>query len=114
MITLKAIYKDNADTIIGNCDSELFLGGKQGTTLKELSENPGKETIDLYNTSETRSNQKSFGLNYQKTGKELMSRDKFKVMDGRKCILEIRGSRTFYSDKFDINESENIWEIMYY
>lgn len=114
MIILKAIYKDNADTIIGNCDIELFFGGKEGTTLKELSENPGKETIDLYNTSETRSNQKSFGLNYQKTGKELMSRDGIKVMDGRKCILEIRGSRPFYSDKFDINESENIWEIMYY
>lgn len=88
---LKVIYKDNEDTIIGNCDSELFLVGKEGTTLKELSENSGKETIDLYNTSETRSNQKSFGLNYQKTGKELMSRDEIKVMDGGKCILEIRG-----------------------
>lgn len=104
---LKAIYKDNADTIIGNCDSELFLGGKEGTTLKELSENLGKETIDLYNTSETRSNQKSFGLNYQKTGKELMSRDEIKVMDGGKCILEIRGSRPFYSDKFDITKHRN-------
>ena len=71
---LKAIYKDNADTIVGNCDSTLFLGGKEQTTLKELSETLGKETIDLYNTSETRSNQKSFGLNYQKTGKELMSK----------------------------------------
>lgn len=104
---LKAIYKDNADTIIGNCDSELFLGGKEGTTLKELSENLGKETIDLYNTSETRSNQKSFGLNYQKTGKELMSKDEIKVMDGGKCILEIRGSRPFYSDKFDITKHKN-------
>lgn len=104
---LKAIYKDHADTIIGNCDSELFLGGKEGTTLKELSENLGKETIDLYNTSETRSNQKSFGLNYQKTGKELMSRDEIKVMDGSKCILEIRGARPFYSDKFDITKHEN-------
>ena len=104
---LKAIYKDNADTISGNCDSELFLGGKEGTTIKELSENLGKETIDLYNTSETRSNQKSFGLNYQKLGKELMSRDELKVMDGGKCILEIRGARPFYSDKFDITKHKN-------
>uniref|UniRef100_UPI0038BA8136 VirD4-like conjugal transfer protein, CD1115 family n=1 Tax=Streptococcus suis TaxID=1307 RepID=UPI0038BA8136 len=101
---LKAIYKDNADTIIGNCDTELFLGGKEGTTLKELAENLGKETIELYNTSETRSNQKSFGLNYQKLGKELMSRDELKVMDGGKCILEIRGTRPFYSDKYDITK----------
>ena len=104
---LKAIYKDHADTIIGNCDSELFLGGKEGTTIKELSENLGKETIDLYNTSETHSNQKSFGLNYQKLGKELMSRDELKVMDGGKCILEIRGARPFYSDKFDITKHKN-------
>ncbi|WP_221762937.1 VirD4-like conjugal transfer protein, CD1115 family [Streptococcus intermedius] len=104
---LKAIYKDHADTILGNCDSELFLGGKEGTTIKELSENLGKETIDLYNTSETRSNQKSFGLNYQKLGKELMSRDELKVMDGGKCILEIRGARPFYSDKFDITKHKN-------
>lgn len=104
---LKAIYKDNADTITGNCDTELFLGGKEGTTIKELSENLGKETIDLYNTSETRSNQKSFGLNYQKLGKELMSRDELKVMDGGKCILEIRGARPFYSDKFDITKHKN-------
>lgn len=104
---LKAIYKDHSDTILGNCDSELFLGGKEGTTIKELSENLGKETIDLYNTSETRSNQKSFGLNYQKLGKELMSRDELKVMDGGKCILEIRGARPFYSDKFDITKHKN-------
>lgn len=104
---LKAIYKDHADTILGNCDSELFLGGKEGTTIKELSENLGKETIDLYNTSETRSNQKSFGLNYQKLGKELMSRDELKVMDGGKCILEIRGARPFFSDKFDITKHKN-------
>ena len=104
---LKAIYKDHADTILGNCDSELFLGGKEGTTIKELSENLGKETIDLYNTSETHSNQKSFGLNYQKLGKELMSRDELKVMDGGKCILEIRGARPFYSDKFDITKHKN-------
>lgn len=104
---LKAIYKDHADTILGNCDSELFLGGKEGTTIKELSENLGKETIDLYNTSETRLNQKSFGLNYQKLGKELMSRDELKVMDGGKCILEIRGARPFFSDKFDITKHKN-------
>nr|WP_323680573.1 type IV secretory system conjugative DNA transfer family protein [Streptococcus suis] len=104
---LKAIYKDNADTIIGNCDTELFLGGKEGTTLKELAENLGKETIELYNTSETRSNQKSFGLNYQKLGKELMSRDELKVMDGGKCILEIRGTRPFYSDKYDITKHKH-------
>lgn len=104
---LKAIYKDHAETIQGNCDSELFLGGKEGTTIKELSENLGKETIDLYNTSETRSNQKSFGLNYQKLGKELMSRDELKIMDGEKCILEIRGARPFYSDKFDITKHKN-------
>lgn len=104
---LKAIYKDHAETIQGNCDSELFLGGKEGTTIKELSENLGKETIDLYNTSETRSNQKSFGLNYQKLGKELMSRDELKIMDGGKCILEIRGARPFYSDKFDITKHKN-------
>ncbi|HEL0748044.1 TPA: type IV secretory system conjugative DNA transfer family protein, partial [Streptococcus equi subsp. zooepidemicus] len=99
---LKAIYKDNADTIVGNCDSTLFLGGKEKTTLKELSETLGKETIDLYNTSETRSNQKSFGLNYQKTGKELMSQDEITVMDGGKCIFQLRGVRPFLSDKFDI------------
>ena len=104
---LKAIYKDHADTILGNCDSELFLGGKEGTTIKELSENLGKETIDLYNTSETRSNQKSFGLNYQKLGKELMSRDELKVMDGGKCILQIRGIRPFFSDKYDITAHAN-------
>lgn len=99
---LKAIYKDNADTIVGNCDSTLFLGGKEKTTLKELSETLGKETIDLYNTSETRSNQKSFGLNYQKTGKELMSQDEITVMDGGKCIFQLRGVRPFLSDKYDI------------
>ena len=104
---LKAIYKDNADTIVGNCDSTLFLGGKEKTTLKELSETLGKETIDLYNTSETRSNQKSFGLNYQKTGKELMSQDEIIVMDGRKCIFQLRGVRPFLSDKFDITRHKN-------
>ena len=104
---LKAIYKDNADTIVGNCDSTLFLGGKERTTLKELSETLGKETIDLYNTSETRSNQKSFGLNYQKTGKELMSQDEITVMDGSKCIFQLRGVRPFLSDKFDITKHKN-------
>ena len=104
---LKAIYKDNADTIVGNCDSTLFLGGKEKTTLKELSETLGKETIDLYNTSETRSNQKSFGLNYQKTGKELMSQDEITVMDGSKCIFQLRGVRPFLSDKFDITKHKN-------
>ncbi|MCR0494828.1 type IV secretory system conjugative DNA transfer family protein [[Clostridium] innocuum] len=104
---LKAIYKDNADTIVGNCDSTLFLGGKEKTTLKELSEILGKETIDLYNTSETRSNQKSFGLNYQKTGKELMSQDEITEMDGGKCIFQLRGVRPFLSDKFDITKHKN-------
>ncbi len=104
---LKAIYKDHADTIIGNCDSTLFLGGKEKTTLKELSETLGKETIDLYNTSENRSNQKSFGLNYQKTGKDLMSQDEITVMDGGKCILQLRGVRPFLSDKYDITKHKN-------
>lgn len=104
---LKAIYKDSADTIVGNCDSTLFLGGKEKTTLKELSETLGKETIDLYNTSETRSNQKSFGLNYQKVGKDLMSQDEITVMDGGKCIFQLRGVRPFLSDKFDITKHKN-------
>ena len=104
---LKAIYKDHADTIVGNCDSTLFLGGKEKTTVKELSETLGKETIDLYNTSETRSNQKSLGLNYQKTGKELMSQDEITVMDGGKCIYQLRGVRPFLSDKFDITKHKN-------
>ena len=99
---LKAIYKDNADTIIGNCDTTLFLGGKEKTTLKEISETLGKETIDMYNTSETRSNQKSYGLNYQKLGKELMTQDELSVMDGGKCILQLRGVRPFLSEKYDI------------
>lgn len=99
---LKAIYKDNADTITGNCDTTLFLGGKEKSTLKELSETLGKETIDMLNTSETRSNQNSYGLNYQKLGKELMSQDELAVMDGGKCILQLRGVRPFLSDKYDI------------
>ena len=104
---LKAIYKDNADTIIGNCDSTLFLGGKEKTTLKELSETLGKETIDLYNISETKSNQNSFAMNYQKTGKELMSQDEITVMDGGKCIFQLRGVRPFFSDKYDITKHKN-------
>ena len=104
---LKAIYKDNADTIVGNCDSTLFLGGKEKTTLKELSETLGKETIDLYNTSETRSNANSYGLNYQKTGKDLMSQDEITVMDGSKCIFQLRGVRPFLSEKFDITKHKN-------
>ena len=104
---LKAMYKDSADTILGNCDTTLFLGGKEKTSLKEMSELLGKETIDLYNTSETRSNQKSFGLNYQKTGKQLMTEDEIAVMDGGKCILQIRGARPFFSDKYDITKHKN-------
>ena len=99
---LKAIYKDNADTIEGNCDTTLFLGGKEKTTLKEMAEILGKETIDLYNTSDTRGTTQSYGMNYQKTGKELMSQDEIAVMDGGKCIMQVRGVRPFFSDKFDI------------
>ena len=104
---LKIIYKDAADTVVGNCDTTLFLGGKEKTTLKEMSEILGKETIDLYNTSETRSNQKSYGLNYQKLGKQLMTEDELAVMDGGKCILQIRGIRPFFSDKYDITKHKN-------
>ena len=104
---LKAIYKDNADTIVGNCDTTLFLGGKEKTTLKEMSEILGKETIDSFNTSETRSNQKSYGLNYQKLGKELMTQDEIAVMDGGKCILQLRGVRPFFSEKYDITKHPN-------
>ena len=101
---LKAIYKDNADTIIGNCDTTLFLGGKESTTLKEMSEMLGKETIDLYNTSDTRGTNRSYGLNYQKTGKELMTKDELAVMDGGKCIMQLRGVRPFFSNKYDITK----------
>ena len=104
---LKAIYKDNADTIEGNCDTTLFLGGKEKTTLKEIAEILGKETIDLYNTSDTRGSQRSYGMNYQKTGKELMSQDEIAVMDGGKCILQLRGVRPFFSDKYDICKHKN-------
>lgn len=101
---LKAIYKDNAETIEGNCDTTLFLGGKEKTTLKEMEEILGKETIDLYNTSDTRGTSQSYGLNYQKTGKALMSQDEIAVMDGGKCIMQLRGVRPFFSDKFDITK----------
>jgi len=103
---LKAIYKDNAEIITDNCDTTLFLGGK-GKNAKELSEDLGKETIDLFNTSETRSNQKSYGLNYQKTGKALMSQDEIAVMDGEKCIMQLRGTRPFLSRKYDITKHPN-------
>lgn len=101
---LKAIYKDNADTIIGNCDTTLFLGGKEKTTLKEISEILGKETIDSFNTSENRGREVSHGLNYQKLGKELMTQDEIAVMDGGKCIMQLRGVRPFFSDKYDITK----------
>ena len=111
---LKAIYKDNADTIEGNCDTTLFLGGKEKTTLKELAEVLGKETIDLYNTSDTRGTSQSYGLNYQKTGKELMSQDEIAVMDGGKCIMQLRGVRPFFSDKFDITKHKRYRELSDY
>ena len=101
---LKALYRDNAYTIEGNCDTTLFLGGKEKDTLKDLAEILGKETIDLYNTSDTRGTSQSYGLNYQKTGKELMSQDEIAVMDGGKCIMQLRGVRPFFSNKFDITK----------
>ena len=104
---LKAIYKDNADTIEGNCDTTLFLGGKEKSTLKEISESLGKETIDSFNTSNTRGQSESYGLNYHKLGKELKSQDELAVMDGGKCILQLRGVRPFFSDKFDITKHKH-------
>ena len=104
---LKAIYKDNADTIVGNCDTTLFLGGKEKTTLKEMSEILGKETIDSFNTSENRGREVSHGLNYQKLGKQLMTEDEIAVMDGGKCILQLRGVRPFFSHKYDITKHPN-------
>ena len=104
---LKAIYKDNADTIIGNMDSPVFLGGSEPTTLKELSEALGRKTIDTFNTSDTRGNSPSYGTNYQKLGKDLMSKDEISVMDGSKCILQLRGVRPFLSDKYDITQHPN-------
>ena len=108
---LKTIYKDAAETILGNCDTMLFLGGKESSTLKEISETLGKETIDLYNTSDTRGQSRSYGLNYQKTGKELMSRDELAVMDGNKCILQLRGVRPFLSNKYDITKHKRYKEL---
>ena len=104
---LKSIYKDNADTIIGNCDSQIFLGGSEPTTLKELTEALGKETIDTFNTSDTRGNSPSYGTNYQKLGKDLLTRDEIAVMDGGKCILQLRGVRPFFSDKYDLTKHPN-------
>ena len=104
---LKAIYKDNADTIVGNMDSQIFLGGSEPTTLKELSETLGKETIDSFNTSDTRGNSPSYGTSFQKLGHELMSRDELAVLDGGKCILQLRGVRPFLSDKYDLSQHPN-------
>ena len=101
---LKAIYKDNADTIIGNCDSQIFLGGSEQTTIKDLNTSLGKETIDMYNTGETRGISQSYKMNYQKLGHDLMSIDELAVMDGSKCIVQIRGVRPFFSDKYDLTK----------
>jgi type IV secretion system protein VirD4 len=101
---LKTMYKDAADTIVGNCDAALFLGGKESGTLKELSETLGKTTIDLMNTSDSRGTNRSYGLNYQKTGRALMERDELAVLDGELCILQLRGVRPFLSKKFDITK----------
>ncbi len=111
---LKAIYKDNANVIEGNCDTTLFLGGKEKTTLKELADMLGRETIDLYNTSDTRGANRSYGLNYQKTGKALMSQDEIAVMDGAKCIMQLRGARPFLSDKFDITKHKQYRKLSDY
>ena len=104
---LKAIYKDNADTIIGNCDSQIFLGGSEQTTLKDLNTTLGKETIDMYNTGESRGTSQSFNTNYQKLGHDLMSIDELAVMDGSKCIVQVRGVRPFLSDKYDLTQHPN-------
>ena len=104
---LKAIYKDNADTIIGNCDSQIFLGGSEQTTLKDLNATLGKETIDMYNTGETRGTSQSYNMNYQKLGHDLMSIDELAVMDGGKCIVQVRGVRPFLSDKYDLTQHPN-------
>ena len=104
---LKALYKDNADTIIGNCDSSIFLGGKEPGTLKELNQALGKETIDTFNTGESRGREVSHSLNYQKLGKDLATIDELAVLDGGKCILQLRGVRPFLSDKYDITKHPN-------
>lgn len=111
---LKSIYKDNAETIEGNCDTFLFLGGKEKSTLKDLSEVLGKETIDTYNTSDSRGTSQSYGMNYQKLGRELMSQDRLALMDGGKCILQVRGVRPFFSDKVDITQHEMYRELSDY
>ena len=104
---LKAIYKDNADTIIGNMDSQIFLGGSEPGTLKDMSEILGKETIDSFNTSDTRGTSPSYGTSFQKLGHELLSRDELAVLDGGKCILQLRGVRPFLSDKYDLTQHPN-------
>ena len=104
---LKAIYKDNADTIVGNCDSRVFLGGSEPTTLKELNQSLGKETIDAFNTSDTRGNSPSYGTSYQKLGHDLASVDELAVLDGNKCILQLRGVRPFLSEKYDLTKHPN-------
>ncbi|MEE3481688.1 MAG: TraG/TraD/VirD4 family protein, partial [Lachnospiraceae bacterium] len=104
---LKSIYKDNADTIIGNCDSQIFLGGSEKTTLKDLNESLGKETIDMYNTGESRGTSQSYNMNYQKLGHDLMSVDQLAVLDGSKCIVQVRGVRPFLSDKYDLTKHPN-------
>ena len=111
---LKAKYKDNADTIVGNMDSQLFLGGTEPTTLKDLNQMLGKETIDMYNTGESRGNNPSYSMNYQKTGHELLSVDELAVMDGEKCILQLRGVRPFLSDKYDLTKHPNYKETSDY
>lgn len=111
---LKALYKDSADTIVGNCDTTIFLGGKESSTLKEMSEMLGKETIDLFNTSDTRGTSRSYGINYQKTGKDLMTKDELAVMDGGKCIVQVRGVRPFLSDKYDITKHKRYHQLSDY
>ena len=111
---LKAIYKDNADTIVGNMDSQLFLGGTEQTTLKDLNQILGKETIDMYNTGESKGNNPSYSMNYQKTGKDLMTMDEIAVMDGGKCILQLRGVRPFFSDKYDVTQHPHYKETAEY
>ena len=104
---IKATYKDNADTIVGNMDTQVFLGGSEPSTLKDLSEALGKETIDTFNTSDTRGNSPSYGTNYSKLGKELMSRDELAVLSGSKCIVQLRGVRPFLSNKYDLTQHPN-------
>ncbi len=111
---LKALYKDNAETIEGNCDCQIFLGGSEKNTLKDLTEILGKETIDYYNVSEARGNNPSYSTNYQKLGKDLMSMDELAVMDGNKCIVRVRGVRPFISDKYDLTNHPNFHQTADY